>query len=273
MVDAIRTTTPRLNPLHNSSFRDNGKGIWRDDFANLPTQQVPYLPIPIRINGELSDWPATAKLRNLHLTQTVGMERSVLPSPNVYLGWRPEGLYIGFEVFDTDPVAAPITGRWWTRDMVEMFLSTRPVTTDQQGYNQYCHQFMFLPHDGSMGDGISGEVGQWHRPGDALKDHLLPHPEIQYNCRILSDRYVVEMFIPASSLHGWDPVNHPQMAFNIHVRNYQHAVAYFWSAPKEVQTQIRPKTWGTILLAPNPSANDRKEVDNHNNALWTLGVG
>jgi hypothetical protein len=42
------------------------------------------------------------------------------------------------------------------------------------------------------------------------------------------------------------------MAFNIHVRNYQHAIDYFWSAPKEVMTQLRPETWGVLKLAPSP---------------------
>jgi hypothetical protein len=60
------------------------------------------------------------------------------------------------------------------------------------------------------------------------------------------------MFFPAKSLHGWDPKHQSSMAFNIHVRNYQHAIDYFWSAPKEVMTQLRPETWGVLKLAPSP---------------------
>jgi len=32
--------------------------------------------------------------------------------------------------------------------------------------------------------------------------------------------------------------------------NFQHAIDYFWSAPKEVMTQLRPNTWGNLYLAP-----------------------
>jgi hypothetical protein len=267
LVKAIRDVSPTLNPIHRESQASPARDVWRDDFSLLPAQHVPYLATPIVINGELSDWPNVARLHDMHMTQTVGMDRLPLPSPNVYLGWRPEGLYLAAEVFDSDAVGAPISGRWWTRDMIEIWISTRPVTADQPGYNQYCHQFFFLPTDPSMSDkGVAGSVGQWHRPGDALKDHLLPDPDIQYNCRILNDRYVVEMLIPASSLKGWDPQHHPAMAFNIYVRNYQHAAAYFWSAPKEVQTQLRPKTWGSIYL--EPAVADRNDpVDRHDNTL------
>ena len=265
LVDAIRTTAPQLNVLHKASPEDDGKGIWRDDFAILPTQSVPYLTVPVVLNGELSDWPASARLANIRLTKTVGLERIVLPPPDVYVAWRKEGLYLAMEVYGGNPVASPITGRWWTRDVIEMWVSTRPIASEQSGYNPYCHQFFFLPTDGSLTNGVIGQVGQWHRPGDAIKDHLLPHPDIRYNCRILHDRYVVEMFIPASALHGWDPMNHPGLAFNVRVHNYQRSLDYFWSAPKEVQTQMRPRTWGSLMLEtapPSAGGDARPAYDN-----------
>jgi hypothetical protein len=77
---------------------------------------------------------------------------------------------------------------------------------------------------------------------------------VGWAARVLSNRYVVEMFIPAKALHGWDPVHHPNLAFNLHVRNFQHALDYFWSAPKEVRTELRPATWGTLQLQPPPTA-------------------
>ena len=252
LVDSIRKTASQLNPLHLASSKDQGTDLWRDAYTGLPSQKIPYLALPVRIVGELSGWPESARLQNIRITQTVGMERMQLPLPLIYMGWRPEGLYLGMEVYDQDVLAMPVTGRWWTRDMVEFWISTRPVPADQNGYNPFCHQFVFVPTDPALNNGTAGEVGQWHRPGDALKDNLVPHPEIQYSCRLLMDRYVVDMFIPASSLHGWDPKQYPTLAFNIHVRNYQHAAAYFWSAPKEVQTQLRPRTWGTLTLEAPP---------------------
>jgi hypothetical protein len=254
LTQAIKETTPQLNPLHQgSSSTDDQKDVWRESFASMPPFHVPYLSTPVTLNGELSDWPPESKLTPaMRHSQTIGLERSKLPVPNVYLGWTDDGLYMGFEVFDNDTQGAPPKGWWWTRDYVEFWISTRPVASDQNTYDVYDHQFFFVPNDFPGEDGLAGVVGQWHRPGDALKDNLIPQPEVHEAVRILPDRYVVEMFLPAKALHGWDPRHQPAMAFNMHARNWQHALDYFWSAPKEVMTQLRPNTWGTLYLSPPP---------------------
>jgi hypothetical protein len=253
LTTAIKETTPLVNPLHANSPNDDRKSVWRPGFIPLPVAQVAYLSNPPSINGELSDWPANARLQGIRHSQTIGLERSSIPLPNVYMGWTPKGLYIGMEIFDNDIEGAP-NGWWWTRDHVEFFLSTRAVTPDQNNYNAFCHQFFFVPQTWPGKDGLSGEFGQWHRPGDAITKNIVPQPNVGWAARVLSNRYVVEMFIPAKALHGWDPVHHPTMAFNLHVRNFQHALDYFWSAPKEVRTELRPATWGTLQLQPPPTA-------------------
>jgi hypothetical protein len=164
----------------------------------------------------------------------------------VYMGWTTDGLYIGMEVFDNDIQGAPPQGWWWTRDNVEFWIDTRPPSQDQTWYDVNCHQFFFVPNDFPDSNGTNGTIGQWHRAGDNLSDNLIPHPTIKDAVRILPDRYVVEMFIPSKALNGFDPMKQPKMAFNIHVRNFQHATDYFWSSPKEVMTQVRPNTWGTL---------------------------
>jgi hypothetical protein len=252
LASAIGQTTPTLNPLHAGSASDDQKDVWRESFANKPVMNVPYLTTPITLKGELSDWPSDAKLPAMRHSQTIGLERSKLPVPNVYLGWTDAGLYMGFEVFDNDIQGAPPKGWWWTRDYVEFWISTRPVASDQNVYDVYDHQFFFVPNDFPGEDGLAGVVGQYHRAGDALKADLIPDADIHEAVRILPDRYVVEMFIPGKALHGWDPRHQPAMAFNMHARNWQHALDYFWSAPKEVMTQLRPNTWGMLYLTPPP---------------------
>ena len=158
-------------------------------------------------------------------------------------------MYLAFEVFDSDIRGADPKGWWWTRDCVEFWFSTRAVPVDQDIYDAYCHQFFFVPMDAYDQAGVAGIAGQWHRPGDALTDSLIPHPQIRQVARVLHDRYVVELFIPAAALNKFDPKSNPQMAFNVHVKNFQHATDYFWSAPKEATTQLRPNTWGTIQLS------------------------
>jgi len=233
--------------------------VWRESFTSKPVMRVPYLTEPIRLNGELSDWPSACRLRDVKHAQTVGLERSPIPTPNVYVGWRDEGIYLAFEMFDNDIQGASAKGWWWTRDHVEFWFSTQPVPANQDFYDAHSHQFFFVPIDFPGPDGVAGVVGQWHRSGDALSDHLIPHPAIKDAVRILPDRYVVEMFIPAKALNGFDPKTQPTLAFNIHAKNFQHATDYFWSAPKEVMTQLRPNTWGSLYL--EPKANSMARAD------------
>jgi hypothetical protein len=250
LIASIRATTPLLNPLHEKSASDAGRDIWRESFADKPVARVPYLTRPIRLNGELSDWPREAKVQGIRHSPTVGLDRSKLPLPNVFMGWREEGIYLGAEVFDTDIIGAPAQGWWWTRDNFEFWISTKPVASDQNAYDPYCHQFFFVPNSFPGDDGVAGTVGQLKRDGDALKDSLIPHPDIKQVTRIFPDRYVVEIFIPNKALHGYDPKKQNALAFNIHFRNYQHALDYFWSAPKDILTQLRPNTWGPVYLEP-----------------------
>jgi hypothetical protein len=168
----------------------------------------------------------------------------------VFLGWRSEGLFLALEVFDSDIQTAPADGWWWTRDNVEFWLATRAPAPEQDHYDRHAHQFFFVPADARDQSPRTGVVGQWHRPGDAIESNIIPHPAIRHSLRIFADRYVVEMFIPAEALHGFDALTDSEWAFNLHIRNWQHATDYFWSAPKEVMTQHRPSTWGRLQLLP-----------------------
>jgi hypothetical protein len=248
LVDAVKLTEPLLNPAHADSTNDPQTDVWRESYAVRPTMHVPYLAKPVYLNGELSDWPTASAVQGVRHSATVGLERSTLPLPRVMIGWRDEGMYLGFEVFDSDIHGAPANGWWWTRDFIEFWISTRPTSEDQNAFDVNSHQFYFVPNAWPGSDGLLGTVGQWHRPGDALTDSLTPHPDVRSAVRVLPDRYVVEMFIPAKALHGFDPRHEPAMAFNMHVRNFEHATDYFWSAPKEMMTQLRPSTWGQIAL-------------------------
>ncbi len=260
LAAAVRATTPLLNDLHAKSPAAAAAGtaradLWRETYERLPTGQVPYLAEPPRVNGELRDWPASAAIGGVRRTDTVGLERSLTPPPRVLMGWRLDGLYLGLEVFDADLTTLPLGGTWWTRDCVEFFVATRPVSPSQTYYDSNCHSFFFVPIPFPEADGQSGTVGQWKRPGDALKASRIPHADIRQVTRVLRDRYVVEMFIPASALRGFDPAKQPTIAFNVSIRDFQAAAESFWSAPKDALTQMRPNTWGTLeLAAPTPTA-------------------
>jgi hypothetical protein len=257
LVDAIRETTPKLDDLHEISDTGDQQDIWRETPAERPVFHVPMLETAININGELSDWPAACKMPGMKPASAIGSERVALREPNIYLGWSADGLTLAFEVFDSDVAVAPAKGAWWARDCVEFWVSTRQVPDDLKSYNEFCHHFFFVPVDQPVGDGISGVLGQWHSPGDFVGKNMVPAPAAKSVTRILPDRYVTEIFLPAKSLNGFDPTHNPQMRFNINVKNYQHAAEYCWSAPKASLTQCHPASWGTLHLSqPSQSPRD-----------------
>ncbi|MGF1633792.1 MAG: hypothetical protein ACFCVE_08065 [Phycisphaerae bacterium] len=252
LVEAVRQTTPLLNDLHAASAEDDKRDVWRERFAELPTFGVPKRQDPIDINGELSDWPELSRLQGVRHAQTVGLERSTIPRPNVFAAWDETGVWMAFEIFDRD-IHGAADGRWWTRDNFEFWIATRPADPEQDGYRKHDHQFFFAPIAFPGEDGAAGVTGQWKRPGDALQTTLSPHPDVQDSVRIFPDRYVVELFLPASALHGYTPEADAELAFNFHAFDFQQAISYFWSAPKEVQTQYKPSTWGRLVLLPAES--------------------
>lgn len=258
LVDSVRATTPTLNGLHATSASDLGLDIARERFSERVRADVPYLATKINLNGELSDWPKETKLQGMRHSQTLGNDRSPLPLPNVHLAWTEAGLYFAAEVFDKDIDGAPATGWWWTRDAVELFVSSKRAEGEQGFYTPHDHQFFFVPIAYPGADGEAGTVGRWHRNGDGLADHIIPHPLIRQAARVFPDRYVVEMFVPKEAIEGWDPTGKTLMGLNVQVRNFQNAIDYFWSAPRQVQTQLRPGTWGEMVLMPRITANMAK---------------
>jgi len=109
------------------------------------------------------------------IPKTVGLDRSSLPLPNVYVGWKQfRPVSLAWKSSTTDIESAPAKGWWWTKDNVELWLSTHAVPADQNTYDANCQQFFFIPNDSSATNGVGGVVGQWHRSRDAIAEQ--PHP-------------------------------------------------------------------------------------------------
>jgi hypothetical protein len=248
LVNSIRATEPLLNPLHALSTTDSQSDIWRESYAVKPIKHVPFLAHPPVLDGDLTQWAPNTVLDGIRRDQTVGLDRVNMRCPDVFMGWTNQGLYLALQVFDRHIDTAPANAWWWTRDNIELFLSTRPVTSNQAGYDVNCHQFFVVPADPAASN--AAVVGQWHRDGDAQKDNLIPDPQIQKTVKILPDRYIVELFIPAEAMHNYNPSRQSRLAFNLHVRDFNTAADFFWSAPKSSRTELRPNTWGTLFLDP-----------------------
>ncbi|UCF43024.1 MAG: hypothetical protein JSV99_10650 [Planctomycetota bacterium] len=249
MVEAIRQTTPLLNDLHANSFKDTRGDIWQKPARTKPRFWAPYLDEVPTLDADLDDWPQQALIPKMQYLETVGIERAdQLKEPGVYLGWTEEGLYLGLEVFDKDVDGYVINEesikhiwRSGSFDCIEVCFATQPAADDQYWYDQYCHSFLFIPDTDS---GEAGTVLQWHRSWDTLDEHLIPHPDIEHALAVLLGRYIVEIFIPAKALNGFDPQAHPNIAGNVFIRNWQPRIDFFWACTESNP----PNKWGRVRL-------------------------
>jgi len=251
LVEAIHQTKASVNKLHAKSFSDKQEDVWSEGFGKAPTFDVPYLAEAITPDGDLGDWKEKSHLEGLKYIRNVGFERSdELVLPKAYLGWSDEGLYLGVEVFDKKIQSYPLDEEsmkniWRIRsfDYMEFWISTRAVEADQKWYDRYCLDFLFLP-DSKNDKG--GTVVRWHHFGDALEGHLVPDPDVKYAVRFLPDRYVIEVFVPASVLYGFDTVKQGEISGNLFVRNWQDSIDYYWSSTE----LMPPNSWGRLKLLP-----------------------
>jgi len=249
MVEAIRETAMHLNSTHTESYQDDQRDIWNNDLQESRVFNLCYLNREIIIDGILDDWDEAYRLNDFQIFKGVGSERSdeSLP-PEAYLGWTESGLYLGIEVFDknihsyvVDETSIKHLWRSKSFDCIEFWISTRPVQSDQYWYDEYCHHFLILP---CSHENEKSMVIQWHHPWDGLEEHLVPITDIFHKIQHDKNGYRIEIFIPASNLHGFDPINSITMNGNIFVRNWQPRIDYYWKC-----TELRPPMdWGQIIL-------------------------
>ena len=100
MVDSVQKTAPLLNPLHARSSVDSESDIWRDSYTSKPCIHVPYMTKPPVMDGDLLHWTGSVPLDGVRREQTIGLDRANLRSPDVFMGWTKDGLYVAIQVFD-----------------------------------------------------------------------------------------------------------------------------------------------------------------------------
>lgn len=248
LVKAIRETMPTLNWLHGESHRPE-ESVWRGTRVEPATAQIPFIT-GITMDGDISDWPDKARLKGVRQTETIGSQ-SGAAKPIAFAGWNETGLLLAFKVADSNINCQGLSGSWWTKDCIEIWLwlaeapSKRPAAFDRKS----C-QLVLLPTAANAVDGTpAGAIVQWHRPGDALKEHLAPHPTIKQCTKLTTEGYTVEIVIPTAALLDWKPSVGATLGFNFHIQDAQRAAKFFWSSDKGSDTQTRPETWGSLTLA------------------------
>jgi hypothetical protein len=139
---------------------------------------------------------------------------------DVRLAWNEFGLALQVEVKGKDQLPQLPQGdaeRPRGSDGVTFWLDTRDARSSHRA-SRYCHQFHFLPAGGgSERDEPAFVQSKINR---ALQDAPLANASaVPFQCESRKTGYLLEAFLPAAALTGFDPEQNPRLGFFYAVRD------------------------------------------------------
>lgn len=163
----------------------------------------------------------------------------------VALGWNQEGIF--GSVFVSGSFEIALYPDYLAGDAVEIFIDTRDRKT--AGFpTRFCHHFFFLPAPVQTEDGdvVAAEVTHFrtddrHELADAAKLYVATEK--------VKKQTVLNFFIPAECLHGYDPKEFDRLGFNYCISKKKRDSAQFFSASGEDFTiEQHPFLWASLKL-------------------------
>lgn len=161
------------------------------------------------------------------------------------IAWNPKGLFFSLNVYGKNQLP-------WCRGMhpeesdgLQICLDTRNVK-DVHRATRFCHRLVFLPTQGSNLN--SGPLVVW-LPIHRAKDHPSPInlKSIRLLSRFKSKDYRLDAFLPAETLTGYNPQEHPALGFHFVFSDRELGNQYFLVQPPLPHDQD-PSLWGTLEL-------------------------
>jgi len=191
------------------------------------------------IDGDVSKWGP-----HFLVPALVEMEDQ-LPLADVYCAWNADHFMVAFDIPERFGPLRCDQAQWWKLDGVRICIDTRD-TRDAKRATRFCHFFYVLPTGG--GPRRNQPVIGLHRMSRAKE----PPPavdlaQIQLAARTARRGWSVEVAIPASSLSGWNPSEHPRIGFFYKVKDTQLGSQHL-TVDDELGWNADPSTWATGVL-------------------------
>ena len=131
--------------------------------------------------------------------------------------WNPKGIGITAEVTGKQHPAVSDIDRPDETDAVQIWINTRNTTTIHRA-NRLCHHFCLLPNGG--GDtGLDPVVRQLPIARASEDPPIFPPDKFTIRSERHDAGYILEAWIPASCLNGFDPTESSQLAFYAMLRD------------------------------------------------------
>lgn len=131
-------------------------------------------------------------------------------------------------------------------DGLQVWIDTRDTHTIHRA-SRYCHRFVFLPL--GHGTGLQSPVARWLPIHRAKEDPRSVNGDaLCVRSKLIPGGYTLDALIPAASLAGFDPAEHPRLGFFYAVTDRELGWQTF-SVGAELPFAEDPSLWGTLELA------------------------
>ncbi|MGE5196095.1 MAG: hypothetical protein ACM3JI_02055 [Anaerolineae bacterium] len=213
----------------NGSILDGIPPLFPVDFFNL-SADIPYSKTFLsKKNFSRSHFlPSTSALLN---------ETSFA---DLKLAWNEEGLLV--QVFARKPFEESFYPHFSGGDSLELFFDTRDLKT--AGFaGRFCHHFVVLI---SEIQGIRALEMTRFRTEDAHP--LCESQEIHIETKYESNAYQLQVCIPSSCLHGYDPAFFDRLGFTYRLNRPKKAPQHFAVSSRHYAIEQHPALWASLKL-------------------------
>jgi hypothetical protein len=158
----------------------------------------------------------------------------------VFFGFNEKGLRFQFQVFTE--VKEVVYPDYRKGDSIELFIDTRNLQS--AGYiTKFCHHFVLFP---SKVEGFFIKEVTRFRNDDA--HFLAESKDFQVEVDAQKKFYLIDVFIPSFSLHGYDISKFDKLGFTYRINITGRDPINFSLSPKEFVIERNPYFWSTLTL-------------------------
>lgn len=164
---------------------------------------------------------------------------------DVRMGWSAAGIVLNVQVRGKQQAPWCRESRLDDSDGVKLWIDTRN-TQNVHRANRFCHQFILMPQgEGAKHERPVVELVNINRAKDNPKQPTRGSLQIRSEERV--DGYLLQGFIPASALTGYDPTEHLKLGFYYAVVDRELGWQTL-SLGSEYPFQTDPSLWGSLEL-------------------------
>ncbi len=182
----------------------------------LPHRFLFRYSIPVqKISKQAARGTGPPRLPKKHALPDLGELDGASSFADLRVGWNLEGLAISVEVAGKKHPPACDPGAAEDSDGLQVWIDTRNTHNIHRA-SRFCHHVCLLPAGGGRKQAVVQQLPIARAREDAPDDHA---GDIQISSTVTSSGYLLDVWFPAQSLHGFDPEASPQLGFYYFLRD------------------------------------------------------